>query len=89
VHHLTYCRLGREDDSDLAILCSSCHSQVHEIKHGKYRGKFMGVFNLKWEKVKEENPRRCVNRQQAAITEKKLLKKMGTIAFYRRAQPES
>lgn len=29
VHHLSYARLGRELDSDLAVLCAGCHAFVH------------------------------------------------------------
>lgn len=29
LHHRTYKRLGREDDSDLMPLCNSCHSILH------------------------------------------------------------
>jgi len=28
VHHLTYTRLGYEDDDDLMVLCSLCHREV-------------------------------------------------------------
>lgn len=30
VHHLTYTHLGHELDSDLKVLCSKCHKQVHK-----------------------------------------------------------
>jgi 5-methylcytosine-specific restriction endonuclease McrA len=29
VHHLTYMRFGHENDSDLMVLCESCHKQKH------------------------------------------------------------
>ena len=29
VHHRTYCRLGEELDSDLIVLCATCHARVH------------------------------------------------------------
>lgn len=31
VHHLTYERLGRELDSDLQVLCRSCHMLEHNL----------------------------------------------------------
>lgn len=30
VHHLTYERLGQEEDDDLEVLCRECHRMVHE-----------------------------------------------------------
>ena len=30
LHHVTYCRLGKERDEDLRPLCSECHEWVHE-----------------------------------------------------------
>lgn len=32
VHHLTYDRVGNEEDSDLTLLCIKCHKEVHGIK---------------------------------------------------------
>ena len=32
VHHLTYIRLGKEKDEDLALLCWPCHEQQHPDK---------------------------------------------------------
>lgn len=32
VHHLTYERLGREQDDDLEVLCRSCHAEEHPEK---------------------------------------------------------
>jgi len=32
VHHLTYERLGYELDTDLIVLCESCHRRKHGIK---------------------------------------------------------
>lgn len=29
VHHRTYVRLGKENDSDLVVLCKGCHSLFH------------------------------------------------------------
>lgn len=29
VHHRTYIRLGREEPTDLTVLCHSCHSKFH------------------------------------------------------------
>jgi hypothetical protein len=29
IHHLTYERLGFEEDNDLVILCEKCHKEVH------------------------------------------------------------
>ena len=34
VHHGTYVRRGRELDSDLFLLCESCHKAVHRRNHG-------------------------------------------------------
>lgn len=31
IHHLTYARLGREDDQDLVSVCGTCHQDVHHI----------------------------------------------------------
>lgn len=31
VHHLTYARVGKELDSDLAVLCENCHRQEHGL----------------------------------------------------------
>lgn len=38
-HHLTYSHAftGREPDSDLMCLCSSCHRKVHDYAH-RHRG---------------------------------------------------
>lgn len=37
VHHLTYERIGKEEFEDVAVLCKSCHSEVHKtgfvVKH--------------------------------------------------------
>src|SRR5262249_7450162 len=30
IHHLTYERLGCEDDQDLVTLCEDCHHELHE-----------------------------------------------------------
>ena len=32
VHHLTYERLGYEDQEDLQVLCRNCHRKVHSIE---------------------------------------------------------
>jgi 5-methylcytosine-specific restriction endonuclease McrA len=32
IHHLSYVRLGCEDDEDLKILCESCHILMHPRK---------------------------------------------------------
>lgn len=29
VHHVTYERLGQEDDHDLRLVCSPCHNLIH------------------------------------------------------------
>ena len=31
VHHLNYCRLGAELDTDLQALCHKCHVAVHQL----------------------------------------------------------
>jgi hypothetical protein len=31
VHHLTYAHRGREQESDLIVLCLQCHAKVHEM----------------------------------------------------------
>jgi len=31
-HHNAYNRLGAELDSDLDVLCDSCHKQIHNLK---------------------------------------------------------
>ena len=31
LHHLTYARIGREDDADLAPLCATDHRQLHQV----------------------------------------------------------
>lgn len=31
VHHMTYRRVGHEDDDDLIVLCHTCHQKVHGI----------------------------------------------------------
>jgi len=33
VHHLTYKRLGNEDDRDLMLLCQNCHQHIHTDKN--------------------------------------------------------
>lgn len=33
VHHLTYDRIGAEDDADLEVLCRPCHEAEHGIDH--------------------------------------------------------
>jgi len=38
VHHLTYERLGKENDIDLISLCSRCHNIIHEIQDSKWYG---------------------------------------------------
>ena len=35
VHHLTYAHLGNELDSELMVLCTSCHNKVHAQKRRK------------------------------------------------------
>ncbi|WP_195926728.1 HNH endonuclease [Sarcina ventriculi] len=35
VHHLTYKHLGHELDSELMVLCTSCHHKVHAQKRRK------------------------------------------------------
>ena len=34
VHHNAYNRLGAELDSDLGVLCDSCHKKLHNLKGG-------------------------------------------------------
>ena len=34
VHHLTYERLGRERESDLVVLCATCHAAAHNLSNG-------------------------------------------------------
>ena len=34
LHHLTYSRIGNEDDKDLTPLCIACHHIVEDIKRG-------------------------------------------------------
>lgn len=31
LHHMTYERLGAEDDGDLVALCRTCHTAVHQL----------------------------------------------------------
>lgn len=31
-HHLTYARLGHENDDDIALLCRSCHDMAHGLE---------------------------------------------------------
>lgn len=38
VHHLTYDRLGKENDLDLVSLCNTCHNEVHRYQDGKWFG---------------------------------------------------
>ena len=42
IHHLTYKRLGNEDDKDLLFLCSQCHKKIHEIRDKKDLAKSLG-----------------------------------------------
>jgi len=37
VHHKTYDRLGRELDTDVAVLCVKCHQRVHGRKRSKHK----------------------------------------------------
>ena len=32
VHHRTYERLGEEQESDVTVLCKSCHELFHEVR---------------------------------------------------------
>ncbi|HEX5449167.1 MAG TPA: HNH endonuclease signature motif containing protein [Gaiellaceae bacterium] len=34
VHHLHYERVGAEDEGDLAVLCSFCHTNLHDGRRG-------------------------------------------------------
>lgn len=36
VHHRTYERVGREEDTDLTVLCYYCH-EMYEANKGKFR----------------------------------------------------
>ena len=38
LHHKTYERLGREELTDLILLCASCHENVHQREHSAIRG---------------------------------------------------
>jgi len=38
VHHITYDRLGRENDLDLMSLCNSCHNIVHNYQDKQWFG---------------------------------------------------
>lgn len=33
VHHVNYCRLGAELQSDLLVLCARCHNREHILAH--------------------------------------------------------
>ena len=35
VHHLTYERVGNENEDDLIVLCEDCHNSEHPEKHLK------------------------------------------------------
>lgn len=54
VHHLTYERLGNENDDDLIILCSICHQEVHLGKKGVHtNGNILTKpFQLKMNKIR-------------------------------------
>lgn len=56
VHHQTYERLGKENFSDLELLCISCHKKEHShMKTSKYEARRL---NRAWiSKLKAENKR--------------------------------
>lgn len=33
LHHITYARIGKERNSDVVLLCHSCHNQVHTVQY--------------------------------------------------------
>jgi 5-methylcytosine-specific restriction endonuclease McrA len=41
VHHIHYMRLGKEQLSDLALLCESCHHELHEQKGYSRQGLYL------------------------------------------------
>lgn len=47
VHHLTYDRLGRENDLDLMSLCNACHIEVHLRQDGKWFGYRLTPIEIK------------------------------------------
>ena len=56
VHHLTYERVGNERDSDLIVLCRSCHEMEHKEDRAKIDRKTDEIF-AQWVaefKAKEE-----------------------------------
>ena len=35
-HHLTYCRLTKEHDNDILVVCKNCHGILHEHLNGSF-----------------------------------------------------
>lgn len=44
VHHRTYERIGKEQMSDLTVLCSRCHAKFHDIPRKKKRATTDDIF---------------------------------------------
>lgn len=44
VHHLTYDRVGNERDSDLIVLCRSCHEMEHKPGQSEISRKTDEIF---------------------------------------------
>lgn len=43
LHHLSYRRLGKEQDRDIRVVCSGCHKGIH-----KYYESFKGIWRRSW-----------------------------------------
>lgn len=71
IHHLTYEHLWHEDDRDLIVLCEYCH--IVGVHGGHINvDELAYITGLKNKKIK------------IPLSEKELIKKMGTIAYYRK-----
>jgi 5-methylcytosine-specific restriction endonuclease McrA len=40
LHHLTYARLGHEEDGDLKLYCRDCHNLMHPIVPGAAKARW-------------------------------------------------
>lgn len=60
VHHITYERLGCENDLDIISLCNECHSIIHLVQDGFQYSYRMVPDEIRYNVKKYDSPRRSV-----------------------------
>jgi 5-methylcytosine-specific restriction endonuclease McrA len=86
IHHLTYCRIGKERNTDLIVLCEDCH--VNKVHKGLIeKKKLMQIVRSFWgiykpsPKKKANGHKKNHHKKHKFIQQKKIRQKYGMFTW--------